>query len=507
MHTRTFFRLFLLLLLAGAPRADVLVGRVVGPDGKGVPGVNLDAVDLATGKEATLTNDGTDATGSFRTTLPAGVYRLELRAPPPPASLLLGLTLPSVVVAGTRDLGTLALAAGVQLSGRVLDPSGRPVAGLNLDVIERASGLELAIPGDRTNSFGQFALVVPPAALELRLRGEALDPPLAPRALEVTPLASSVLPDVRLAQGFWLEGRIERTNGQPLAGVDLDLLESATGAKLYTPRDDTNGAGEFAVVVPAGLFELELDPRLADRVAARRLVALAIDADTDLGVLELADGVLLEGRVSDASGAPAAGVDLDARAQGLSFFLGDDNTDALGFYAVVVEPGLYDLTFTPAGAACAVPARRFGLDVRGPTVLDVALPDPRASAAAFAGDGLNVDVLTPMPVVIGTSWSAPLTLGHAHGSGGTLLLRLRTSTVNGANLVSPFGGRPVEVLISGPTLLVMGGRHDGIAGGIAPLPVPADPALLGFPWAAQYTVVGGGHADLSTAAFGRVGCR
>jgi len=130
-----------------------------------------------------------------------------------------------------------------------------------------------------------------------------------------------------------------------------------------------------------------------------------------------------------------------------------------------------------------------------------------ATSTTFLGDGINLDTITPVSVVIGSSWTAPLLIGHAHGAGGSLLLKIRSSTVNGSNFASPLGGRLTEVLIAGPLQATLSGTHNGFTGGIAPVLIPSSPALLGLPWAAQYTVVGGGFADFSQSVSGIVGCQ
>ena len=129
-----------------------------------------------------------------------------------------------------------------------------------------------------------------------------------------------------------------------------------------------------------------------------------------------------------------------------------------------------------------------------------------ATSTTFSGDGINADTIAPVNVALGSAWSAPLTLGHAHGGGGAVVLKLRRSTVNGPNFISPVGGRLTEVLITGPLYGTFSGTHNGTAGDIAPQSIPDDLALVGLTWAAQYTVIGGGFADLSQAVVGVVGC-
>jgi Tol biopolymer transport system component len=132
--------------------------------------------------------------------------------------------------------------------------------------------------------------------------------------------------------------------------------------------------------------------------------------------------------------------------------------------------------------------------------------DFAATAATFSGDGINADLIAPLEVVLGSSWSAPLTLGHPHGAGGPLSLSVRSATINGPSFASPLGGRPTEVLIAGQFLATLAGSHDGMSGDIPPQTIPAQLSLVGTDWAAQYTVVGGGFADLSQAVYGVVGC-
>jgi len=130
-----------------------------------------------------------------------------------------------------------------------------------------------------------------------------------------------------------------------------------------------------------------------------------------------------------------------------------------------------------------------------------------ATAAAFAGDGVNADVIAPVSALLGSSWSAPLTIGHPHGAGGPLSLKVRSVAINGPTIVSPIGGRPTEVLVAGPVLAILSGAHDGSTGDIPPQAIPAgDSSLVGVSFAAQYVVLGGGFADYSQAVTGTIGC-
>lgn len=127
------------------------------------------------------------------------------------------------------------------------------------------------------------------------------------------------------------------------------------------------------------------------------------------------------------------------------------------------------------------------------------------TVAPFVGDGINADVLASGPIVVGGSWSPSVTIGHAHGAGGVLNLRVRTGVVNGPNIVSPIGGRLTEPLINGPLLFSATAGHNGSVGSLPTQIVPLSLGLVNQPWAAQATVLGGGFGDLSRALQGVVG--
>jgi len=169
---------------------------------------------------------------------------------------------------------------------------------------------------------------------------------------------------------------------------------------------------------------------------------------------------------------------------------GDVNGD--GFDDAVIGAEYLENDHTDEGMAFAYEGSPLGL----------------SRSAVFAGSGVNADKIQPVDVLVGGSWSAPLTLGHAHGSAGALTLRVHGAAVQGPSFPSPVGGRTTQLLVAGPLLASLGGTHDALTGDIPPQPIPNQLALVGMPWAAQYIVTGGGFADLSQAVVGLVhACR
>jgi len=133
--------------------------------------------------------------------------------------------------------------------------------------------------------------------------------------------------------------------------------------------------------------------------------------------------------------------------------------------------------------------------------------DRTASLSSWTGDGVNVDGLLATPPVVGADWTARVLVQHPHGSGGLVRLLVRSNAINGPTLLSPLGGRPFEVLASGPILASYVLTHDGTTTPLLGVPLPLSPSLVGTSFAAQATVLGGGFADLSSAVIGTVGTR
>jgi hypothetical protein len=510
---RAAFVLFSLVSVSSLS-AQAITGRVVDSNGNGVPGVNIDGIDVSDGSTANLSNDGTNAGGFFTTTVDsgAGVYDFTFNPPPPPASTLLIVEVQNVVVVGTTNLGNVVLPTGVSLSGRTENVSGLPVANVDVDVVHQGTNQQVLLQGDITNAFGNFTIAVPTTPIEVRFKTAGIVPTLAPTALQLTLSVNTNLGDITLQPGLSLSGTVQRSGGAAVSGADIDVLLSATGDKLFTPGDNTSATGSFSVVVAAGTYDIEVCPNPANLLVGKELLGVVVSGNTNVGIITLQGGVVLSGTIRDFLSAPVQGADVDVRdsGTGVGVVTCNDNSNASGNYSVVVPTGTFDVIFSPPGPGCS---SGLGLDVdlgvviAGNTVHNGVLPDvPAATASTFAGDGINADTVAAVPAALGTSWTAPLTIGHTHGASGALVLKIRTGTFNGPNIPSSVGGRLTEPLITGPLLATMPGTHNGATGGVAPQPIPANLALAGLGWAGQYTVAGGGFVDLSRAVFGIVGC-
>jgi hypothetical protein len=154
-----------------------------------------------------------------------------------------------------------------------------------------------------------------------------------------------------LQTGFHVTGTVHTQAGAAVSGADVDVTIVATGDTLFTPGDNTNSLGVFDVVVPAGTVDLELTRPAALVLVGAKVTNLAVSAATNVGILTMRDGVFLSGTVRDRYGdvVLAADVNVYEVSTGQSLALGSDNTNAAGFYSVVVPTALLDVVFSPPG--------------------------------------------------------------------------------------------------------------------------------------------------------------
>ncbi|MCC7012229.1 MAG: hypothetical protein IT454_06700 [Planctomycetes bacterium] len=345
----------ILVLTCGAlPSAPAFAGVVTGRVMLGttpVAGANLN-FDPQSGGGGGVTelNDGTDAQGFFTTTVtPNNVY--EMTIVPPPGSNALVKVVPNVTIGlVTNNLGTIQLDAGVLLSGRCVNTAGAGVAGVNIDVLD-AQGNDVLLAGDTSDALGFFSLAVPSGAIEVRFdTTPVIGGLLAPRALNLDLSANHALGNVALQPGFVLSAVTRRqSNNLAVSGVDIDVVDVATDALLYTPGDKSNASGLVDVVVPAGTYDVRFEAPFALHLVGQELDNRVVGASTSLGTLLLQAGVVLSGTVAGFDGTLHGGVDVDVRnsSTGIGVYLGHDNTSTSGLYQVIVPTGTFDVTFSP----------------------------------------------------------------------------------------------------------------------------------------------------------------
>src|SRR5262245_23493996 len=350
----------------------------------------------------------------------------------------------ALVPTGPQSLASALPAASVRLSGRVVRPDGSPVADADVRFAESATAAASAEAATtRTLADGSFALTLAETDAQLFLgkddwllaRAGVADaavrevPRLAPGERDV---GSIVLPG-----GAALRGRVIAPDGTPghdivvtvhtlqvegqggavsdpfeywdphkvvpevnlLEDADLQGLDPQAASAIRSLRRLTTGPdGSFAFAgLPAGAARLEIEPRRARQVVLDRL-ALHAGGVLDVGDIALDEGLILEGVVLTAAGAPAdrasvraqrerpPAAERDGNIERTGRSMEDQWTDASGRFRLVgLARGTYQIVAQAAGqAATVVEAEAGDRDVQvrlleGATVL-LELRDARTDA-------------------------------------------------------------------------------------------------------------------------------
>jgi hypothetical protein len=319
--------------LTFAPGTVTLRGQVRGGSGGALAGaiVTAQALSLAASDEAlALYQVETDAGGAYALHVPPGLYEVLVRAAehaPDRAAL---------VVAGDSAHDVEARPAA-RLGGRVSTATaGRRPEGAWVQVVGGAAAL--TAPEARADATGAFALEgLEPGQVQLLVRwGDqvGLSAPVAAVAGE------RVEADVALTPGRTVSGRVVDVAGKPVAGAVVRL----SAAEPLVPLDEvarTDAAGAFRF---EGLLEGGYGVEALGAGGARAARPLVV-AGSAPGRVELAlePGGTLEGTVTAAGGAPAAG----ARVR-LDVVAGPD-TGAPARLALADERGRFRFEGVPAG--------------------------------------------------------------------------------------------------------------------------------------------------------------
>ncbi|MEO6710005.1 MAG: carboxypeptidase-like regulatory domain-containing protein [Planctomycetota bacterium] len=211
----------------------------------------------------------TDAAGRFSFgELAAGTYSLRARQRGRPDSKSLGV---SLAESERKEQVKLLLPSGSRLRGRVVDPEGRPVAGVSLSVnatkLREPSTSTGAMTSARSDADGRFEFLGLGAgeyqlfAGAWRTEGADSDTPLLGTTLDSVSTDSQDL-EIVLARGATIRGSLHDASGAAVFGYSITNQGQTGQNRLIS----TDANGEFCLTVPAGSScELEVrGPVVAD---------------------------------------------------------------------------------------------------------------------------------------------------------------------------------------------------------------------------------------------------
>jgi len=349
-----------------------------------------------------LTGDFTNAAGIFQLTLPALVdeYRIVFRMATPIPTVF-PVQMDNVFLFGDTDLGTIVLDPGFIVTGSVIDDTGAPLSGIDMNAIDEL-GNAADLFNDDTDLNGNFSVLFPEGTWEANLR--SVDPTATqewvPHTYPLMVVNGPVdLGTIQMFPGYHFIGEVHDSIGNRVEAADLDAEYSATGILITINNDTTDNNGRFDVLLPIGSILLEIDPPLVGPVLQTVILPLDVTAGApvDLGFIILPDGVLLSGRCIDSIGAPVGLVDVELfeSASGAPYPTTHENGDTDGTFSFAIDPGIYDLMIIPPAASGLAPALQAGISVLvstdlGDLVLDAGV---RLSGTVTAGAVVQPDVL------------------------------------------------------------------------------------------------------------------
>jgi len=316
-----------------------------------------------------------------------------------------------VLVAAAALLAAAAdAAAQVTVEGYVRDPSGRPVADADLDFFESQSGFKVdpSAPGfesqsDKTDAFGYYQMVVVPEVYNIRFEPPEPRIDLAPTLEREVMLGTDLTIDVTLPAGSRLSGLVRDRDGNPVAGVDLDVHDPRGGGRLPTVRDDTAPNGEYGTTVLPGVWDVLFSPPLASGAGPLRVRGVDLTHDAYLDVA-LPRGHIVSGRVIREEGPAVYLADLDFEDPDGTWRIptSDDATGTDGTFEVNVSEGTRHAFVTPPRGLPYAPAALYDLAVDrdldlGTIVLShgVLLHAVVRDAAGEPVEGADIDLLLP----------------------------------------------------------------------------------------------------------------
>lgn len=327
----------------------LLTGTVVRSDDLlPVLGVDTD-VDISSSGERVFTPaDNTDASGVFEVIVP--LTTIDLTIEPKKIDKLVARSIAGIAIAADTDLGMIQVDPGALLTGVVTRASdGSFVEDADTDVFDSSTGDKIPTPGDNTDEFGVFSIVVPIGTIDIAFKPMKADRLVATTVTAITVAGDMNLGTTSLNAGALLSGTVVRASGgAAVTGADTDTHDAFSGQSILTPGDDTDATGGFSVVVPFGTFEFTIEPDVIDRLVALRFADLDVTADTDLGVLALEDGFLITGTVHDPSGVVADNtVAAYDDSTGERVPTPGSRSDAAGNFAFVLPAGTFDVKWAP----------------------------------------------------------------------------------------------------------------------------------------------------------------
>ena len=327
--------------------------------------------------------------------IPSGTYNVGFE--PPSNSGLLPEMVNGVVVNGNEILD-VNLQSGSHLTGFVRDTTGTGIPDIDLNAYYEPNFDPIELTGDNTGPNGEYDVLLPTGLLRIVYRpvqGENF----VPVELRNVNITGDTAINVVLRAGFLLSGTVTGPGGTPVVNGDIDVEDSFTGVKLYTPGDNTDVNGHYQVRVPGGTFNISVAALVTEHLVPEIINNVVINGNATVN-FALEAGYIVSGAVRNSLANPVPDADIDVRipVTGERLFTPSDNTDQSGFYQVVIPAGTYDFDFKPPVVPpYLAPLRQRNIVVSADRTLDATVPNGflvSGQVNSFRGvgvSGVNID--------------------------------------------------------------------------------------------------------------------
>lgn len=245
-------------------------------------------------------------------------------------------------------LGMGAMSTQAQtLVGRVIDSNGNGVAGVNIDALDQ-NGNDVSLSNDGTDANGNFAVIFPGNGTYDVFFYPMVSSHFAPAFRDNVVISGTTnIGNITVLSGVIVQGRSVDNGLSPINGARVKMRDNATQKFVLLSQNDTNSNGNFANVVVAGNYDLEIDTQESDRpdLAPKGFFDTNYLVDTNLGNIVHPPGFHVTAHVQRQNGTPVIGADFDFEdaATGERQFTPNDDTDSNGNVDTVVRAGTFNI--------------------------------------------------------------------------------------------------------------------------------------------------------------------
>ncbi|MCH7877736.1 MAG: carboxypeptidase regulatory-like domain-containing protein [candidate division Zixibacteria bacterium] len=443
------YALFSVLCAATVEAQFTVSGTVTDPAAAPVAGVQLllfDTNQNPIGILPTVTNAaGFYSIGNF----PAGNFVLRFV---PAASTGLLFQESTITVAGNMTVN-VSLAAGHIISGFVRNTLGVGIPLIDLNVTDKNTGELVETPGDNTDITGFYDIVLATGEYDIIYRPVSGEPLITVELPTLTITADTTI-NVTMLPAITLSGFVRGPGGAPVFNADLDAVDVATGLKLDTPNDNSDILGFYSIILPPGVYDIDVEPLLVDRLVPEEVQNVTVTVNTTLN-FQLEAGVLDSGVVTGPFAQIVANVDIDMEREitGEDIFLSPDQTNIAGIFAFISPLGTFTVDFQPPLLTKLAPVRFTGVTFVNDTSFNISLIAGLSVTGLITNSTavpvIDVDIDAKDPV---TGIGVPL-LGDFTDAAGLFGTVIAPGTYN-FEIEPPFARRLVPVILPSLTLSI-----------------------------------------------------